>query len=130
MGERFFREQRIRLGDDFAKFHSPEAFEFRSTFFVLKILNTGRSVSRLGVIASKKVGNAVVRSGVRRVMREIFRKKLQKYSKSYDYLIIARRGARHASYGNIEFELLNAAATIYKQMARGCKNPQNGVEGA
>jgi ribonuclease P protein component len=118
VGERLFRDQRIRLSSEFAEFRSGSEFEFRSTFFTLKILDVGRNVSRLGVIVTKKVGNAIIRNKVRRVMREIFRKNLQKQSKNYDYLIIAKGTVVGVSYEKIKSEVLNAASIIYRQMSQ------------
>jgi ribonuclease P protein component len=119
VGERLFRDQRIRLSSEFVKFHSRCVFEFRSVLFTLKVLDVGRGVSRLGIIVTKKVGNAVVRNRVRRVVREIFRKNLQKHSKNYDHLLIAKGAIVGVPYGKIEPEVLNAAATIYKKMSQG-----------
>jgi ribonuclease P protein component len=76
------------------------------------MLNDGRSVSRLGIITSKKIGNAVIRNEMRRILRDIFRKKLQKCGGSYDYLVIVKK---RSPYEKIEIELLNAAAILHEQ---------------
>ncbi|MDR0595721.1 MAG: ribonuclease P protein component [Puniceicoccales bacterium] len=120
MGERLFRSQRICSSTEFAKFRSCDAFWLNSELFTLKILDAGQDISRLGVIVSKKVGNAVVRNRIRRVVREIFRKNLQKRGKSYDYLVIAKQPIRQANYEKIESELLNGATKIYEQMSKSC----------
>lgn len=47
---------------------------------------------RLGVSVSKKVGGAVVRNHVKRVLKEIFRTLGEGIPPNYDYVIIARPG--------------------------------------
>jgi ribonuclease P protein component len=47
---------------------------------------------RLGVSVSKKVGGAVVRNHVKRVLKEVFRARQDIIAPNYDYVIIARPG--------------------------------------
>lgn len=47
---------------------------------------------RLGVSVSKKVGGAVVRNHVKRVLKEVFRARQDIIAPAYDYVIIARPG--------------------------------------
>ena len=53
-----------------------------------------RRVNRLGIVTSKKIGNAVKRSRARRVIREAFRllepELREKYEQRYDFVIVAR----------------------------------------
>ena len=62
--------------------------------FVCYIRPTRRHVNRLGIVTSKKIGNAVRRSRARRVIREAFRQlepELRaKYEQRYDFIIVAR----------------------------------------
>jgi ribonuclease P protein component len=93
-------------------------FEFYGLLFVLKILDASCGVSRLGIIVTKKIGNAVVRNRVRRVIREVFRRKLQKLDQSYDYLVIAKRMIVGVPHRKVELELLNAAETVHGRRMR------------
>lgn len=49
--------------------------------------------SRLGITVSRKVGNAVIRNRVKRVVREYFRVNRMHLKTNTDLSIIARRGA-------------------------------------
>lgn len=57
---------------------------------VLYILRTGRPETRLGLTTSKKIGNAVLRSRSRRVLREAFRPFLPRLRPGYDLVLVAR----------------------------------------
>jgi ribonuclease P protein component len=108
------------LSSDFAKFHADEASSYRSKSFVLKILKGSFGVSRLGIVVPKKVGNAVMRNKMRRIFREIFRRKLQKYGGVYDYLVLVRQCAPH---GEIEAKLLDAATNLHCQISAKSYSP-------
>jgi ribonuclease P protein component len=116
-GERFFRNQRIRLSADFERFRAREALVHRSEVFILKMLDGRHGVSRLGVIVPKKIGNAVARNRMRRIFREIFRKKLQRCGAAKDYLFVVKK---RSSYQKIEVELLDAANVLHKRTPVEC----------
>ena len=62
--------------------------------FVLIVRPTGRGRrARLGITASRKVGNAVVRNRVKRRIREWFRRDGQTLIAGYDAVVIARVAA-------------------------------------
>lgn len=63
---------------------------------VIKMSPGQATENRIGIVVSKKVGGAVIRNRVRRRLKEIFRQKT--LEKGYDIVIIARQGAREATY--------------------------------
>ncbi|MBN1404743.1 MAG: ribonuclease P protein component [Opitutales bacterium] len=82
--------QRLRKSADF------EAMRARSSgcvcsAFRLRILPTSTGLRRLGVIASKRVGNSVARSRAKRLLREAFRNTQDRLPPSCDVLLIASR---------------------------------------
>jgi ribonuclease P protein component len=60
------------------------------------VLPNGREVTRLGLTVSTKVGNAVVRNRIRRVLRELFRTQRDALPKGLDMVLIARQSAADA----------------------------------
>jgi ribonuclease P protein component len=50
-------------------------------------------IRRLGITASRKVGNAVVRNRIKRGIREWFRSSRASFEGDFDVVVIARRGA-------------------------------------
>jgi ribonuclease P protein component len=67
---------------------------------------------RIGIITSKKIGNAVARNRVRRIIRENFRLNPEIFKANCDYLFIALRGIADKSNKKIGEEILNAAKKL------------------
>ena len=61
--------------------------------FVLLTLDTSCPVSRLGVTVSRKVGNAIVRNRLKRIIREYFRLNRHRFERAIDVSVIAKRNA-------------------------------------
>lgn len=101
---RFPKQARLRKRPEFKnlastgdKVHTPN--------FVVITQDSGRCATRLGVTVSSKVGNAVVRNRVKRVVREFFRRCRHEITPNKDVLIIARKGAVDISLWQMTHEL-------------------------
>ena len=70
---------------------------------------TGPGTSRLGVVTSRKIGNAVARSRARRLLREVFRRHQHDLSQSNDIVLIARNSIADKSYADVERDFISAA---------------------
>jgi ribonuclease P protein component len=68
--------------------------------------------SRIGIVASRKVGGAVTRNRIKRTLREIYR--TLPYSISGDLVIIARNAAGQGSYKDLAL----AFDQCYKRLAK------------
>ncbi|MEM1222605.1 MAG: ribonuclease P protein component [Verrucomicrobiota bacterium] len=75
------------------------------------------SKRRFGVIASRRVGNAVTRNKGKRVFREIFRKNEIQLPANCDVVIILRSSFRDYSYAELEAEF-----------TRACKNAATRID--
>lgn len=73
--------------------------------------------TRLGIIASKKVGSAVRRNRVKRIIREFFRINKHLLPPRQDLLVIVHRGA-----GDVDTGLLNQEL---ESLIEGALNPKN-----
>lgn len=60
---------------------------------------------KVGISVSKKVGNSVVRSLVKRRIKEAFRLLIPTLNKSCNYIVVAKAAAATATYRQIEDEL-------------------------
>lgn len=75
---------------------------------------------RLGVSASKKIGNAVVRNRMRRMLKEIVRLHEAEIRDHVDIIIIVRNGAVGMEYKELEKSVLHVLrkATLLKPSGR------------
>ncbi|MDY6822328.1 MAG: ribonuclease P protein component [Thermodesulfobacteriota bacterium] len=67
--------------------------------FVAGFRQNGLNRHRLGVTVSKKVGGAVTRNRIKRIIKEYFRQNRQNLSGSWDINIIAKKRAADVSAG-------------------------------
>ena len=67
---------------------------------------------RLGIIASKKVGNAVARNRVKRAIREKFRQIKHRMTPAVDIVVISGKEIVTESYKVIDEKLSNALLAI------------------
>ena len=61
------------------------------TFFTVFFLPNGLNRKRLGIIASKKIGNAVLRNLAKRKIREVFRHIKDRIEPAMDIVIVSGR---------------------------------------
>jgi len=71
-----------------------------SNLLVMKALPNGLNLSRYGFSVSKRVGKAVARNKVKRLLREILR--LTPLKPGWDIIFIARRSVATADYAKLE----------------------------
>jgi len=75
---------------------------FRSQTVRIHYLPTDRGRSRLGLVVSRKVGNSVVRSRVKRRLRHVFRQNKDRFPQSMDVVLVA--SSRHGEGSFDEYE--------------------------
>ena len=67
----------------------------------------GNLYNKFGFSISKKVGKSVVRSRVKRLMRESFRLNYEKIEEGYDFVFIARMSINDKSFFEVEKSMMN-----------------------
>ena len=70
-----------------------------------RVLPDGNS-TRLGLVVSRKVGGAVVRSRARRLLRESFRRHQYALAQPVDLVLVARHSIARLGLGGVEKDFL------------------------
>ncbi len=70
--------------------------------FTIYGLRNGLSYTRIGISVPKRVGTAVKRNRVKRLVREVFRKNKYKFTEPHDIVAAAKKGAEELSYKDVE----------------------------
>lgn len=77
---------------------------------------TGHAPVRVGLVTSRRVGNAVARNGVRRRLREIVRAELPRLRPDHWIVLVAKRAAVEASHADLrgEWQRLARKAALFE----------------
>lgn len=90
---RYGKSRRIRKRREFLRIQDKSA-RFTTRHFILLVApRPTEGPCRLGIVASKKVGGAVVRNRIKRLLREAFRTRGELFQDGVDLVIIAKPGA-------------------------------------
>ena len=82
---------------------------FTGCFMVLWLRQGEDASLRLGVVASKKIGNAVERNRAKRRLREAFRLNRYALEGTVDVVLVARRAILKAKWKDVQKDLLSVA---------------------
>ena len=80
---------RLRHKADFERVRSLGQ-SWRHPLFVLSVCPNDQAVARIGVVAGRKMGNAVERNRARRLLREAARLAYSRLAPGWDIVLIAR----------------------------------------
>jgi ribonuclease P protein component len=87
--------------------------------FVLYVLPSAASCSRLGIAVSRRVGGAVVRNRVKRHARECFRQHKAALGFPCDLVVVARREAAEVSHSEYVRQFLTLLRRCQRLQERG-----------
>lgn len=99
-------ERRLRRREEFQRVWQ-RGDKRHSRYFITAVVEKTEGPSRLGVTVSRKVGGAVERNRVKRILREFFRTHQNQLAGFVDLSVVAKRGAAGLSSEEIGRELLN-----------------------
>ncbi len=103
-------KQRLRRTAQFQETYDQNR-RWHCRLMVLFLRSAPDASLRLGVVASKKVGNAVERARAKRRLREAFRRNRSRFTASAnDVVLVARRSILTAPWADVVSELLRLAA--------------------
>ncbi len=104
--------RRLKRNNDFARVRRNGKV-YRCRYFALFSIIRAEacadfSSARIGISASKRVGNAVARNRVKRRFRELFRKWQHEIRPEADIVLSARSPAIHGNFEDMEQRFLHA----------------------
>lgn len=111
MNETLRPQERIRKRKDFL-FLYKKGKRYRGKYFNLIYLSNDFSFSRIAVIVSKKVGNAVKRNKIKRQMRTLFRRNKSLLKAPLDIIIIAKKEILGSSWLTLKGDYFSALESI------------------
>lgn len=80
---------------------------YANKYLVMYVLENNKNINRLGISASKKVGNSVVRHRFARLVRESYRLHENIFNSGLDIVVVARKSASTVGFAEIENALLH-----------------------
>jgi ribonuclease P protein component len=100
------KENRIRKTRNYQKIQTKGKRRTTGSFIVLYIKSKNMR-SRIGITVSKKVGNAVQRNRVKRMLREGIRKEYPNLKNAWDIVFIAKSSSVNVSSENTKKQVRN-----------------------
>jgi ribonuclease P protein component len=101
VSEKFPKTDRILKRDLFKRVYE-EGQKIQSSHFTAFVLPNSGGQARIGITATRKMGNSVERNRARRLVREVFRKNKWLVPHGVDIVINVKRSLAEASYGDLE----------------------------
>jgi len=100
-----------------AEFHAVRSDGRRSNCgpFILQFRpgDPGQAGRRCGIIASRRVGNAVVRNRGKRIFRELFRRHESLLPESGDLVVVLRSQFSQYSFAELEERFVRACSSLH-----------------
>lgn len=100
----FPKDERIRERREFTELFN-HADRTHSSHLLLFRRSNSRQSARVGITASRKVGGAVVRNRIKRLIREYYRQHKADFISGFDYSLVVKKSFSRLSRGAAENEL-------------------------
>ncbi len=100
------RRARIKQGRDFLRVRQGGERVVKGCLIANWLRLPVEAHSRLGVVVSKKVGNAVVRSRAKRLLRESYRQHQHELTQPLDLVLVARPSIAEKDFVSVERDLI------------------------
>ena len=111
----FGKERRLRKRADFLRVQSVGRRVSAQHFTLLVAAQPSRAPSRLGIVTTRKIGNAVERNRIKRLCRECFRAWPGFLPDGVDLVVIARTGAHELGLEAVRAEWSRAHRVLLKR---------------
>ncbi|MCA1032307.1 ribonuclease P protein component [Bacillus timonensis] len=111
------KEFRIKKNSDFQAVFQKGVSTANRQFVVYVLEKKEHDFFRIGLSVSKKIGNAVTRNRIKRLIRTFFNENKDRITGEKDYVIIARKPAAEMDYHEVNSSLEHVLkrANVLKQ---------------
>jgi ribonuclease P protein component len=116
MDQRFRRAAHIRHRGEFQNVYNTGRKMHGRTMTIFALSRAGES-TRLGIAATRKLGNAVERNRAKRLVRELFR--LNPAPPGFDIVVVPRRALFDATFSSLEAEYVASLGRLRPLVRRG-----------
>jgi len=104
--EGFPKRERLKEAKDFTRvFQQGKRTEGR--FALLFSCKGGEDTRRIGIVVKKRLGKAVLRHRITRLLREIYRKNKKSLIPGVELVLLAKKGSEQKSYLELEQDILD-----------------------
>lgn len=110
------RKYRIKKNEDFQTVFKNGKSIANRQFVIYMLQNPEEREFRIGLSVSKKIGNAVTRNRIKRLIRQVFLEEKHRIKSGKEFIIIARKPAADMGYSEVKNSLdhLFRKANIYQ----------------
>ena len=116
--QRFGPERRIRRKAEFQRVFD-HGQRVHGRFLTMIAAPNGAGTARLGIVASRKLGNAIRRNRAKRLIRELFRRTVHPADgPALDLVVVPRRELIEAPYVTLENDFRNALRRCAGKLTR------------
>ena len=115
MDEHFTSLERLKKKQDFLHLYK-QGRRYRGKYFILIYLSNDLAFSRVAIVASKKLGNAVQRNRTKRWLRTLFRRNKKLLSRPYDMIFIPRKEIFEAKWQHLVTDYQTALTFINRKI--------------
>jgi ribonuclease P protein component len=112
MAERLTAQERLRRRAEFSRVFDA-GIRAHGRFMTLVAMPAARANSRLGIVATRKLGGAVQRNRAKRLVRELFRRHKPA---NLDIVVLPRRELLEADFASLEADY---RAALRRHQRRG-----------
>lgn len=110
------RSRRLRKRFDYLATRK-QGRRLHTPHFIILLNHNDTPHRRLGITVTKKIGSAVRRNRIKRLVREVYRQNLQLFPENMDIVFIAKPGAAALNYQAVEQEVMQVSGRM--RSARG-----------
>jgi ribonuclease P protein component len=114
-------QERIRRRADFQQVYD-RGVRMHARFMTVFVLANSLPVTRLGVAATRKLGDAVRRNRAKRLVREVFRR--NKTVPGFDVVVVPRRELLDAEFSSLEADYRAALRRSPRRDSRPGSGPR------